>query len=197
MTRSIIISVIIGILIGYFFFPASLLPYTEYLLVGGLSIIILFVGIELGIEGTVIDNFKKVGIRILAIPVAIVLGTLLGVMVTSLFLPITLKESLMIGSGFGWYTMAPIMLSTYSEVVGAISFMHNVIREVLGIILIPIVAKKIGYVETTALPGASTMDVALPVIERSTSPNVVVYSFVVGVFLSITVPILVQFFLNL
>ncbi len=197
MTKNIIISVTVGILMGYYIVPEELLPISEDLLVVGLSIILFFVGIELGIEGTVVENFKKVGFRVLIIPIAVIIGTLAGSIACAIFIPLTINESLMVGSGFGLYTMAPIMLSTYSEQVGAISFMHNVIREVLGLIIIPIVAKKIGYVETTAVPGASAMDVALPVIEKSTSPNIAVYSFVVGVVLSIAVPVLVQFFMTL
>ncbi len=197
MTKNIIISVALGILMGYFFIPESFVVISETILVIGLSIMLLLVGIELGIEGTVVPNFKKVGIRVLVFPFVIIIGTLIGVAISSLFISITLKESLMVASGFGWYTMAPIMIASVSEELGAISFMHNVIREVLGIILVPIVAKKIGHVETTALPGAAAMDVALPIIEKSTSPNIAVYSFVVGVVLSTAVPILVQFFINI
>ena len=197
MTRNIIISVIVGILLGYFIIPEAYIPLSEDLLVIGLSIILFFVGIELGMEGTVITNFKKVGIRIIIFPIVIIIGTLVGVAVSSLFLSITLKESLMVGSGFGWYTMAPIMISTYSDEVSAISFMHNVIREVLGLILVPIIAKKIGYIESASLPGAGVMDMCLPVVEKSTSPNTAVYAFTIGVVLSIGVPILVQFFISI
>ena len=69
--------------------------------------------------------------------------------------------------------------------------MHNVMRELLGILLIPIIAKKIGYIETVSLPGAAAMDVCLPVVEKATRGDIAVYSFISGVVLSIAVPILV------
>ncbi len=188
-------SVGIGILVGNYFVPEYLLEYTDTLLIVGLSIMLLIVGIELGMEGTVVSNFKKIGVRVIAFPIASIVGTLAGVAVTSIFLPISLKDSFLVGSGFGWYTLAPAMISSYSEYVSAISFMHNVGREVIGLILIPIIAKRIGFIEAAAGPGAGSMDLALPVIEKGTSPNITVYAFVIGVVLSAVVPFAVQFFM--
>lgn len=41
---------------------------------------------------------------------------------------------------------------TYDR-ASAVCFLHNVMRELFAIVLIPFVAKKIGYVETVGLPG--------------------------------------------
>lgn len=62
--------------------------------------------------------------------------------------------------------------------------------------LIPVVAKKIGYIETTGMPGAAAMDVCLPIVEKSTRSDIAVYSFVSGVTLSILVPVLVPLILG-
>ena len=63
-----------------------------------------------------------------------------------------------------------------------------------AIILIPGVARKIGYVESVTLPGASAMDVCLPIVVRATSGNTAVYSFISGTVLSFMVPVLVPLF---
>lgn len=39
---------------------------------------LVFVGLDLGLDGTVIENFRKVGFRILAFPIAVIVGTLIG-----------------------------------------------------------------------------------------------------------------------
>ena len=70
-------------------------------------------------------------------------------------------------------------------IASAVSFMHNVIREVTGIIFIPLVAKKIGYMESTGVPGIAAMDVCLPIVERSCGPNMVVYAFATGLIMCI------------
>jgi uncharacterized membrane protein YbjE (DUF340 family) len=182
---------------GYAFIPEAFIAVSGNFLVGGLTILMFFVGIDLGMEGTVVPNFKRVGWRVAVIPLAVIVGTLAGTYLTSLFLPISWNEAMAIGSGLGWYTFAPVLLSEYSQEIAAISFMHNVMRELFGLLLIPIVAKYIGYVEAVGLPGGAAMDVGVAVVDRVAGPNAAIYSFVAGVVLSAVVPVLVPFFINL
>ena len=202
MTLLIVGGVVAGILAGYFVcgmiftneeaFEAGL----SLAITIGLCVLLIFVGLDLGIEGQVINNFKKAGLRILALPVAVALGTMAGAVVCSVLLPVSMGESLAIGCGFGWYSLgAGILMDAGYMTAGAISFMHNVMREVFSIILVPIVARYVGYVEAIALPGAPGMDVCLPIVERSTSGTVAVYSFISGLALSLSVAFLVPLFL--
>ena len=104
----------------------------------------------------------------------------------------------MIASGFGWYSLAPgIIMDAGYITASAISFLHNVLREMAAILFIPFVAKGVGYIETTGLPGAAAMDVCLPVLEKSTKPEVAIYGFISGVILSFLVPILVPLIISL
>lgn len=199
MTIVILISVIIGMLTGYFvireMFAGNMEVFESAAGLGiklGLCLLLIFVGIDLGIEGSVISNFKAVGLRIFAIPAAVVAGTLAAAFVMSFFLDLTMRESLAIGAGFGWYTLAPgIIMEAGHMTASAVCFLHNVMRELFAIVLIPFVAKKIGYVETVGLPGSAAMDVCLPIVEKATRSDIAVYSFISGAILSILVPILV------
>ena len=158
----------------------------------GLCLLLVFIGLDLGLDGTVVDNFKKVGLRILVFPAVVIAGTLAGAAACSLFMDFSLKECLAIGAGFGWYTLAPgIIMENGYVTASAVSFLHNVMRELFSIIFVPLVAKKIGYIETTGMPGAAAMDVCLPIVEKSTRSDIAVYSFVSGVILSAAVPVLV------
>ena len=158
----------------------------------GLCLLLVFIGLDLGLDGTVVDNFKKVGLRILVFPAVVITGTLAGAAACSLFMDFSLKECLAIGAGFGWYTLAPgIIMENGYVTASAVAFLHNVMRELFSIIFIPLVAKKIGYIETTGMPGAAAMDVCLPIVEKSTRSDIAVYSFVSGVILSTAVPIMV------
>lgn len=197
MTKWILVSVVLGFISGANFLPEIFIEMSGPLLIVGLSLLLFFVGIDLGIEGTVIESFKKVGWRVLIFPFAIIIGTLVFAFLVSLFLPITAKESMAVSAGFGWYTLAPIILAEYSAEISALSFLYNVMREMFGIILIPVVAKYIGFIEATSLPGAASMDVCLPIVEKATAPNITIYSFVSGVALSIAVPILVPLIIGL
>jgi hypothetical protein len=44
-------------------------------------------------------------------------------------------------------------------------------RELFGLLLIPVVAKYIGYVEAVGLPGGAAMDVGVAVVDRVAGPN--------------------------
>jgi len=198
----IIISVAVGIVCGYMIIDIVSKDFETFNFRAGLAIklglctLLIFVGMDLGLDGKVVENFKAVGIRVMAIPAATAVGTLSGAWLCSFFLPLTGRECLAVGAGFGWYSLAPgIIMDQGYVVTGAISFMHNVMREIISIITIPFVAKFVGYVECCGVPGSSAMDICLPIVERSTSSNTAVYSFISGVTVTILVPILVPLFL--
>lgn len=198
MTVFIVIAVACGMLYGYLLAVRMFGTYERFnsfastMIRVGLCVLLFFVGTDLGLDGTVFSNFKKVGARVFIVPLATVIGTLAGMLVCRLFIPLSIKELMAIGAGFGWYSLAPgiIMDAGYVQ-ASAISFLHNVLREMLSILFIPLVAGHVGYVETAAMPGAAAMDVCLPVVEKSTSSGTAVYSFISGVILSALVPILV------
>lgn len=197
LTIIIVVFMALGIFAGYFFLPDGFIAVSGHLLTVSLCVLLVFIGIDIGTEGTLLDNFRSAGWRVIAFPLANILSMIVGSAAACLVLPISLQDSLCIGSGFAWYSLAPVMLAEYSLRISAISFMHNVFREVLGILLVPVVAKRIGYIECYCLPGSTSMDVCLPVIERATSADVAVYSFINGAMLSMSVPVLVSVFMSL
>ena len=197
MTRIIVFSVLGGMLSGYYFLPDFYIQISEPILIVGLSILLFFVGLEMGIEGSAVRMLKKAGFKVLLYPLVVVVGTVAFAALGSLFLPMTAREAMGASSGFGWYTLAPVMLMDYSSELSAISFMHNVMREFLGLLLIPFVAKYIGYIETVSLPGVAAMFVFIPIVEKATSKDIVIYSFVMGLVLAIFVPILVPLFVGI
>ena len=153
-----------------------------------LCILMFFVGLDLGGSEVVIRSIRRAGLRVLAFPIATMIGTMVAGVAACLLMGLTLKEGSAICIGFGWYSYAPIVIASAGQqymIASAISFMHNVIREVTGIIFIPLVAKKIGYMESTGVPGIAAMDVCLPIVERSCGPNAVVYAFATGVIMCI------------
>ncbi|MBQ4650306.1 MAG: lysine exporter LysO family protein [Firmicutes bacterium] len=199
MTLVIVGAVIAGMLIGYFvirnLFAGNMDTFDNIAGLGiktGLCILLVFVGMDLGIEGTVIDNFKKVGWRIFVFPAVVAVFSLVGAGIAGVIMGFSLKESLAIGAGYGWYSLAPgIIMDAGYLTASAVSFLHNVMRELFAILFIPVVAAKIGYIETTGMPGAAAMDVCLPIVEKSTKGDIAVYSFVSGVILSALVPVMV------
>ena len=64
-------------------------------------------------------------------------------------------------------------------------------HELLSIVAVPVVARKLGYIEAVALPGATAMDTVLPVVVSATCDRMAIYSFASGVVLSLSVPVLI------
>lgn len=188
--------VIGGMAAGYFIIPKLFADADEFQamsgdwLVVGICVLLGLAGFNLGLDGKVVQSFKGVGIKVIFIPLAAVAGSLIMGAVYGMVSSLTVGEAVAVSAGFGWYTLAPGMLTEAGfAVAGAVSFMHNVIRETLGIVLIPMAAKKLGYLECTSIPGVAAMDVCLSIVERSCRAETVVYSFCTGALMCICVPI--------
>lgn len=192
------VDVAAGMVVGYFLIYKKLGIQDEFMiksdpyLTACLVLLLGTVGLNLGLDGTVFRNIKKAGAGIILFPIAAVAGSIIGGVIYGLITPLSIRESVAIASGFGWYTYAPnVILQAGYPVASAISFLHNVIREIAGIIGIPFIAQKIGYVEACAVPGVAAMDVCMPIVERSAREDTVVYSFGIGLLMCLSVPIIV------
>ena len=190
-TKWIVLAVVGGMLIGYFLLPDSMVGLCGTVIDFGLYLLLFLVGMDMGKQGTMLADIKAAGFKVLLVPAAVVVGTFAFVAVAGLLLPSGVKDSVAASAGFGWYSLAPTLLQSYSLTISATAFLSNVMREVFSIILVPVVARKIGYVECTALAGATAMDTLLPVVVGATHERITIYSFVTGVILSLAVPVLI------
>ncbi len=154
-----------------------------YALIALLCILLFFVGFDIGSKGSIFDILRIAGFKILAFPIAAIIGTMAVGTLVCLVMGFTLRESMAISCGFGWYSYAPIVIAGAGNqfiAASAVSFMHNVMREISGIIFIPIIARKFGYIESTVVPGSAAMDVCMPIVEHACRPDTAIYSFTTG-----------------
>lgn len=192
MIYAIVAAIILGMLSGYFLFPSDMISSLDNITTIALNILIVSVGIDLGRNKEVFLSLKKKGFKVLLIPASVIAGSLAGGLITGLIFNIPGNISLSISSGFGWYSLSGILLTKLcSAEVGTISFITNVFREIIALLSIPIIAKKLSHLTAIAPAGAASMDSTLPVIAEATDPETVVISFVNGAVLSSLVPILV------
>lgn len=198
MTLMIVAAMAVGMLLGRF---VKVLWGWEALfgkmITVGLCLLLFSIGLDLGTDDSGWKNIRAVGVRVLVIPVVTCVATLLAGLVGGLVLHMDPVQSLAVVSGMAWYTLAPgIIMDAGFLQTSAIAMLSNILREVFAFIFVPVVARRIGYIETVGMPGAAAMDVCLPVVERSTSAEVAVYSFVSGMILSLAVPFLVPLILS-
>ena len=134
---------------------------------------------------------KRVAVIAVLLPLAVMAGTFAVTALAGLFLPLGPKDCVAAAAGFGWYSLAPTLLAPYSLTVSATAFLSNIMHELFSIVAVPVVAKKLGYIEAVALPGATAMDTVLPVVVSATCDRMAIYSFASGVILSLSVPVLI------
>lgn len=192
LTWVIIAAVAVGVLLGRMVLPDAVTRRCAAVVSVGLDVMLFLVGLDLGLEG---ENFRtmfsEAGARPLLLPLAVAAGSLSFGALASVMLPFSPRETAAAAAGMGWYSLAPTLLAPYSLKLSAAAFLSNILRELLSILLVPVVARRIGYLESVALAGATAMDTLLPVILKSTERHITVYAFASGLVCSLLVPVLV------
>ncbi|MBO8126363.1 MAG: lysine exporter LysO family protein [Firmicutes bacterium] len=197
MTWLILITLVVGIFSGPFL-PESLVSSLDGITTFALCLLIFGIGIDLGRERQVLSCLRKEGVTALVIPLLVAVGSLAGTYLYSFFSTFSSTEAVAVGAGFGWYSLTgPLLSQLHSAKLGAVGFLANTFRELISIVIIPLVAKKLGHWAAIAPSGAAAMDVTLPLITRATDPETAVLAFVSGVVLSLLVPIVVPLIIQL
>ncbi len=152
---------------------------------------LFFVGLNLVLEEISLARSMR-DPEVLLLPLLTVLFTLLSGIVLNRWMNHTLQESLAISGGLGWYSFSGVYLAEAGNpVLGSIAFLANLFRELLSVLMIPILGS-LGFpyaAITTA--GATSMDVTLPIVEHSCGDTYTPASMYHGVVITIMVPVLV------
>lgn len=195
MSLAILVVLVLGIGAG-FLLPENIAGFLDSASSYMLLILLFSVGIDMGLNKEVFTRIRELGFKILLIPFGIVVGSLCGGVLTSFLVQLSMKESLAISAGLGWYSLSGVLITEAGNPVGGtIAFLANVFREMLTFIIVPFVASHMNYYCAIAPAGASSMDTTLGIISKNTNGTVAVLSFVNGVLCTLIVPILVPIFL--
>jgi uncharacterized membrane protein YbjE (DUF340 family) len=163
-----------------------------------LYILMLLVGMGIGADKKAWEVLKKARLKIILVPLTVVIGTLLGAAAVSPFLKnISLRESLAVGAGFGYYSLSSIFIGQISgKTLGVVALISNILREIITLLGTPLLLKFFGQLAPIAAGGATSMDTTLPVITKFTGKEYAVISVFSGVVLTMLVPFLVTFILK-
>ncbi len=164
-----------------------------------LFLLMFFVGLNLGSSKELLEILRKTELSILMLPIITVFGTFLGMFILSIiYSGFSIQELFAIGSGFGYYSLSSMIISKISgEMLAVVALLSNIFREIISIILTPLMVKYFGGFSPIVSAGATSMDVALPVISRYSGTAYIVQAVFNGIVLTLLVPFLVVFFLNL
>ncbi|MEK6169823.1 lysine exporter LysO family protein [Vibrio cholerae] len=161
-----------------------------------LFLLLFFIGIQLRNSGLSLKQIllNKHGMVIAAV---IILTSWLGGVIAAWLLDMPIYQALAMASGFGWYSLAGILVGdAFGQVLGGASFMIELLRELVALVLIPMLIRRkpctaIGYA------GATAMDFTLPVIQTTGGVKCVPVAIVSGFILSLLVQVLILFFVSL
>lgn len=158
-----------------------------------LILLLWLVGIQLRNSGMTLRQIL-LNRRGLLVSLVVAVSALAGGALAAVLLGVPLSTGLAIASGYGWYSLSGILMTdAFGPVIGSAAFFNDLIRELLAIMLIPLL---IQHRRTTALGlcGATSMDFTLPVLQRSGGMEIVPAAIVQGFLLSLLAPVLIALF---
>ena len=169
-----------------------------------LYILIFLVGMSMGCNRELGKMLKSVSPKLLLLPAATILGSLLFSAAAALVLSEwRVSDCMAVGSGLGYYSLSSVLISQYMEPslgarlaaeLGTIALLTNIFRELLTISAAPLLNRFFGPFAPIASAGATAMDVCLPVILKTSGTSFLPAAVISGVITDFSVPFLVSFF---
>lgn len=181
---------------------AALLPDSLTIPVGDLTdiclrIMLLAVGLGLGFTPTphIAGSFSR---SAFFLPLLTAVASLAaGVVASLIFIPHT-GQALSLAAGFGWYSLSAVMIADLGHAqLGALAFLCNLFRESIALLSIPLLQRLGKTGSAISAAGATSMDVALPILSLYGASPAIPLAVYHGFVLSLLVPVLVPVFLSL
>lgn len=196
---SVAVSLVGGLLFGYLFLDTGVKDRLDLILMSALDVMIFIAGIEIGSNRGILKRICNLhsALLALAIPLAVACGSICGALLLGRIAGLSAYDSLLVGGGLGWYSFSSVVISAmYSTEIGTVAFLANMMREISGFFLIPLLVRVHKFL-ALAPSGAATMDSGLPVVIKYTNLHVGMYSFINGLVLTLIVPVLISWLLSL
>lgn len=196
---SVAVSLVGGLIFGCLFLDTGVKDTLDLILMSALDVMIFIAGIEIGSNRGILKRICNVhsALLALAIPLAVACGSICGALLLGHIAGLSAYDSLLVGGGLGWYSFSSVVISAmYSTEIGTVAFLANMMREISGFFLIPLLVRVHKFL-ALAPSGAATMDSGLPVVIKYTNLHVGMYSFINGLVLTLIVPVLISWLLSL
>ena len=155
--------------------------------------LMFLVGISIGLNRGIVQRIRAYHVKVFIIPLGVVAGSLLGGVLCAPLLGMSVRESTVVASGLGWYSLSGVMISEMAGArLGSVAFLSNLMREIFSFFSIPWIAKHLNYYSCIAPAAATSEDTTLPMMIRYTNEEVVVLSVLNGAICSALVPVLIR-----
>lgn len=167
-----------------------------------LYLLLVLAGMTVGFDLKALGIIRELRYRILLIPLGVVAGTLCGSalawLVLSCFSTLSLPEALAVGAGFGYYSLATVIITSLGDPgLGSVALLSNMIHEALALLLPPLIVRLTGRLGPVLAGGAAAMDTCLPVIAQVSGERCAVLALFSGMCLTLLVPVIVPLLMAL
>ena len=184
------VSVIIGLAAGIAFRGNISSDYVDMSLWISLIILYICVGVSQGANKEVFVFLKMLGVKVIWLSVAILLGSLVGGILSGLVLGLPFKMSLVSSSGMSFYSLTgAFMTKTFGLEVGTYGFIVNILRELITIITMPLLIK-LSPGSPIAGGAAGCMDTMLAPVTKFVGVRLGLVTLITGTILTFIVPFL-------
>ena len=190
-------SLIFGLLLGFLFQNNISSYFIDMSFSIFLTILYICVGISQGSDKNIFNYLKLLGIKIIWLSFATLIGSITGGFIAGKVLNIPLNISVISASGMCYYSITgAFMTNTYGLEIGTYGFIVNILREVFTILLMPILIK-ISLGSPIAGGGAGNMDTMLMPVTKFVGARLGMVTLLTGTILTFIVPILLPLLASL
>ena len=177
-----------GILAGYYLVPKGENAWLDTALTVSLIFLYTGAGVMLASNKSVFVYIKKLGLRILFLPLSIFIGCILGGFIGGMLLHVPLKWSVLSASGMGYYSLTGAFLTeAYGIEAGVYGFIVNVSRDVFTVALLPLLMK-ISKGSAIASGAGGCMDTMLIPVSKAVGPELGLVALISGTITTLAVP---------
>ena len=178
-----------GILVGWLLLSGHDVAWVDTVLTVSLIFLYTGVGVSLASSKSVFGYIRRLGLRILFMPLAIFLGCLAGGLLAGMVLGVPLNWSVMSAGGMGYYSLTgAFMTETYGIEAGTYGFIVNVSRDVFTVLLLPVLIK-VSKGSPIASGAGGCMDTMLVPVSRYVGPELSLVALISGTILTFVVPV--------
>lgn len=188
----VVVFFVLGVCLGRLDLAPALLMDSRVTF-AALCCLLFCVGMSIGSNDNIVSEFRSLNPRLALLPVATILGSFAGSLVAWLFLQYRgVTDCMAVGSGFAYYSISSIFITQYRGAeLGTVALLANIYREILTLLIAPLLAKVFGPLAPISSGGATTMDTTLPIISQTCGQQYVVVSLFHGFVVDFSVPFLV------
>ena len=182
------LAILLGLLLGIFVCPDIKESTLDILL--NISLIFLYTGagVSLATNKIAFLYIKKLGLRILLIPLGIFIGGLISGFLMAKILGVDMCWSVTASSTMGYYSLpGAFMTEAYGVEAGIYGFMVNIFRDIVTVTAMPLI-RRISKGAPIASGAGGCMDSMFIPVTRAVGPELGIAGLISGTIITIFVP---------